>query len=423
MIDLKLFSKLQKGDTAFLLLSPDDPGKLRYYLMSVSVNYSIVAAGECEGELPRDELVGFDVSLSSIIPLLDKGKQFTVSFDGEILRFNDVNGRYNIEPLCVQNDSQLSKDVAKKYTTFIEAYNNYVSSASEEEEISQRLVAQEYEYQQARIMSLSGGASSDPFTDIDPVKAVEERYIPKLQQTRDRLSTIRDRMQGIAEIDLHAFKNLATVASKFNQIVSMCGQYSIVSLATCYVLQKAESPILAMQGKLLRHLLLDTKGKFYSWGEEIVFCTNTVGKKGNKETTVVFLSRYLPSVAVDDTIITRGAVEEQYVFKLKPLMDVVLPCLGKFSDMSFDMGNSRVELRNDQGEKLTYDFELESQDSIYVRKARRGLIDVSEITIATVNIPREVQTILYLFGDKLTMHVKRNKVVLQSDSLYVVFGR
>lgn len=423
MLNLRLFMRLQKGGTAFLVLSQLVPGKLQYFLMSFTVNYSIVTSGTCEGSLPAGEkLLSFDVDLNSVLPLLEKNREFTLSFEGEILRFEDARGQFFISPLCVQHANETSMQIAHTYQEFMQDMDSYATASEELEGLELRLKTHKANYKQAKLLYLSGGPPSDPFSDdgsIDNADAEFEKVQSNLQAQIDAKRVDAEKM---APLDLTALKGIASVAARYGQTVSMCETFAVVSLSTSYVFQRVNSELLAVQGKLLQQLLMDKNGHFYSWQDRIVFCT-AEGKGAERTSTVVFLERYLPNVSVDDTLITKGAVEEKYKLNLRGMLPVISAVLGKFDRMQFDLGKSLLKMTNDSGELLQYKFDTETAYTIELVKAMRGMETASSFPMATIDVPREVQKIIGMFGDDFTIYVKKRKIIFQSGTLYVVFGR
>lgn len=424
MIDLKLFSKLQSSDTAFLLLTRGDPGFVNYFLMSSSVNYSVVTSGICQGDLGDSTTLSFDISLASIIPLVTRNNEFSLSYIDNKLRFNSMNGVYFIEPLCVQHIAGSAVDIASKYMSFNTALTKYSEAESKYEEAVINLQQAQANYKYIKTMELSSPFTGSPFGDAEDVLEdtnVDEKYKKEIAGLESRMEGLKKDLAGLDKIDLSALKNLANIASRYNTTVSMCGDIAIVSLSVSYAIQKIECGVRAVTGKLLHQLLLEPSGQFWVWQDELVFCS-IVGTGVSKSNTVVFLEPYLPNSKVDSTLITKGAVLERYVLDFKGMLPVVRAVLSRFSTMQFDMGSSLLLLGNDSGEVLQYKFETVDSDTLALNKAMRGE-KVDRITMAVIDVPREVQFLLSVLGNDVTVFVKKRKIIFQSGTLYIVFGR
>ncbi len=421
-MNLKLFTKLQKGGTAFLLLAPGTPGKLQYFLMSFTVNYEIVTAGICKGSLSNNQMISFDVDISSLLPLLDKGRDFVLTFEKEVLKFEDPKGQYSITPLCVQHANDTSTRIAKKYKDFMTVLESYESSKEEVEKLELRLKAQSADYQRVKILNLSGGPSENPFTEDTSVERLDREIAAKMEEINKQLVEVRKKASTLSTVDFSLFKNLAIAAAKYGTTVSMCDTFAVVPLKASYLFQRVASPVLAIQGKLLQQLLIDKQGRFYSWNDDIVFCT-IEGKGSERSSTVVFLQRYLPNVPVDDTLVTKGAVEEKYKLNLKGMLPTVSSLLGRFDKMYFEMSKEYLRMTNDSGEVFQHKFNEDyAATAEYVRALRTGL-PAENIVMSTIEVPREIQLILSLFNDDFTVYVKHRKIIFQSGTLYAVFGR
>lgn len=117
-MNLKLFNHLQGSATSTIVLRPGRPGSVQFFLISASVNYSIVVSGECEGDLPDNTPRSFDIVLSSIAPLLDNGYEFRIDYTGGTLRFVEEMERFTVSPLCVEHVADTSLEVMKRFLDF-----------------------------------------------------------------------------------------------------------------------------------------------------------------------------------------------------------------------------------------------------------------------------------------------------------------
>lgn len=421
MLDLKLFTDLQGDTTASLLLKPGSPGMLQFFVISSSVNYSVVVSGECAGELPGNTPISFDVVLSTIAPLLNKSYKFRLAYSSGVLQFVDEEGKFSISPLCVEHISDYALETAQKYIDFTAKLSSYESVCSELNEATARVKQLEASKKQDTVMSLSGFTNSgNPWSEPKDSTAVEDYYAPLLKEAEDKVKALELLKPNIAPVSLDSLKRISTIAARNGSTISMCDSYAVVDLQTAFVIQKADCGTRSVQGKLLRRLLVEPAGKFYELDGDLVFVSG--GKKSKSSITVVFISSYLPNTAIDSTIVTKGAVKEKYMLNLKGMLAVLSVVSNKFDTMVFDMGSSKLRLLNDRGEELTYQFEVEDAKTIELNKLLRGE-SAGRVEMSNVEIPKAVQRILPLLEDKFTVYVKDRKIVLQSDTLYVVFGR
>lgn len=67
MMDLKLLQKLQATEMVTLILKVSPGGVLDYFIVSKTINYSIVATGRCEGII-ESEMRSFNILLSGLMP-------------------------------------------------------------------------------------------------------------------------------------------------------------------------------------------------------------------------------------------------------------------------------------------------------------------------------------------------------------------
>lgn len=425
MLDLKLFVDLQGDTPASLLLKPSSPGYLQFFVISFSVNYSIVVTGECEGELPNSNPVSFDVVLSTVSPLLNKNYKFRLSYFDSTLRFDEVDGKFSVTPLCVEHVNDMALDVAQRYMDFSGILSTFEEGRGELEEAEHELAQLNGNYQQAKITELSGFPNdSNPFGGsslTDREQRIDEYFKPKIAEAEQRVVELRENIPGITIIDMEGFRRIATIAARSGNTVAMCDDYAVVDLATAFVIQKIKCGSRSVQGKLLRQLLLVKNGRFFEFKGDLIFVGFT-GKGKERSSTVVFLNSYLPNTAIDSSIITKGAVKEKYKLKLKGMLQVLTAVSAKFDTMVFDMGSSVLRLSNDRGEMLTYKFEVEDAKTIELNKMLRGE-HAGTIRMSSVEVPKVVQKLLPLMEHDFTVYVKERKVVLQSGTLYIVFSK
>lgn len=425
MLDLKLFSDLQGDGTASLLLRPGNPGMLCFFVIASSVNYSVVVAGECIGELPGEVPLSFDIVLSSITPLLNKNYKFKLSYVGGNLKFTEEHDKFTVTPLFVEHISSISLDIVQKYLKFSEDLAAYEENIVGHEELSLQLKQLEASYSSAKSMALSGFVNdSNPWSDASSTSEhnIDDYYLGKINDVKNRLEKCNSAISVLAEVDLNELKRISLIAARNGTTVSMCDDYAIVDLNNAYVLQKVQCGVRSVQGKLLRRLLIEPAGKFFDTNGSLVFVSSDQQSK-DKTSTVVFFSSYLPNTQVDSTLVTGGgSVLEKYKLNIKSMLGVLSVVSSKFTDMVFEMGTSTLRLTNDRGEELAYKFDVDDAKTIELNKLMRGEM-AGEIKMSSIVIPKTVQRILPLLDDDFTIYVKRRKIILQSRTLYVVFGR
>lgn len=424
MINLKLFTSLQNQAIANILLRPSSPGVLQFYLMSSSVNYNIIVTGRCEGELPNSNPIAFDILLSSISPLFDKNYDFRIEYK-DTLRFVEVHDRFYLEPLCVEHISDMTTSIVKRYLDTMEALSAMSSAKEKLEAVEEELRSTLVNYDEIKKLDLSGGPPSNPFGSVDDLSntKVDKKYLPKIADLKRKQHTLQKETERIKALDFASLKRLSIIAQRYNSIVSMCDTYAVVELRNCYAVQKCENGCgaRAVSGKLLHRLLQEESGTFYSIEDEVFF-HSFEGTGSTRTDTVIFLQPYAVSTVIDSSIVTKGAVREKYTLNIKGLLSVSNTVLSKFDTMEFDMGASRVILSNERGERLVYRFETENAMTPSLRKAMRGET-VENIEFSVISVPREIQKIIGIMNDNFTIYVKDRKIVLQSDTLYLVFAR
>lgn len=424
MLNLKLFTSLQGKNNASLLLKPSTPGQVQFFVMSASVNYNIVVSGECEGELPTPTPMSFDVVLSSIVPLLDRNNEFKITYYGGTLRFVEINDKFSVEPLCVEHISDFAVDIAQRCLDTTELLEKHEQNKERRKEIEDRLHYLESNYKELKVLQLSGPPSEMPWGNVDDLDRtpLDEKYLPEIHKLEVELRTLNG-AECLNEVNFTNMKRIASIAAKYNTVISMCDDYAIVALRNCYVLQKCKCGSRAIQGKLLQRLLQEEAGTFYEKDSELFF-RGLAGKGKSRSETLVFLHPYLPNTQVGSSIITKGAVKEKYALTLKGMMSVVSAVVSKFDTMVFDMGKAELVLSNDRGEHLVHKFDMQDAKTLALNRMMRGEeVKSGELTMSCVEIPGEVQHILGLLRDDFTIYVKDRKVILQSGDLYVVFAR
>ena len=423
MINLKLFSHLQGSNTASMILRPSRPGYLQYFIISSSVNYSIIVAGECPGELPGTQLLSFDIVLSSIAPLLDKNEKFRLAYDNGVLKLVEESGKFFVTPLCVEHASDYAREVVQRYLTITSELKDMDDVTEQREGLEEELRHLRTNYKEISITAGYAGPASNPWSEGPSSQdEIDKRFLPKIQELEDKLAVLGVSSGGeISELDFGDLKRIATIAARNNAVISMCGDYALVELSNSYVIQKATCGVRAVQGKLLQRLLQEEKGHFYSYKDEVVFRCVT-GKAPATSDTMVFLQPYLPNARVDQSIITKGVVLEKYPIDMKGMLAIINVAQSKFDRMTFDMNNSLLVLENDRGERLEHVFDGSKGITLELKKLMAGDLTANP-TMAVIDVPREVQRVIGLLREDMTLFVKERKIIIQSGTLYVVFAR
>ena len=416
-MNLKLLSRLQGTDSVSLILDSEPGGILNYFLIARSVSYDVVCSGQIPGTIVGDQIC-FDIRLSSIIPLVEKGVKFNIVYNEDVLKFVSEDGIIEVVPSYVEHNDPAVFTIIDRYLKFTKFLEDRDRVKFQLEQAEKDLVALKRDYRDTSTLHLSGGPSSDPFTPDDAVKKIDEFYLPKIEEQERRVSKLKSEDMQAKELDLSAFIPLAYSASRGHNLVEMCGDYAIVDLNNSFLLQKGECPIQSIQGQLLYNLLRNGGGKgFYIFEGNVVYLSDA------KESTVVFIQSYLPNISVDSSIVTRGAVEEKYSIKLKGALDSIGAVKHNFPTLSMDMGKGCFNLLNDLGEKLIIKFEVEDAKTVQLMKMMKGIPVQGAITMSVIDIPNEVQSNLFLFKDKLVIYIKKRKIIFQNKNLYLVFGR
>lgn len=419
-MNLKLFTNLQSNDIVSLVLQPSVDGYLKYYLISGAVNYGVVLSGECEGTLESDKPMSFDLSLSAIAPLISKGHDFSISYTNGVLKFNEVKGRFSVEPLCIETLSDMSVNLMERFIGHSDRMSAYNDTMVKIEELNEKLSYYKANYNNALSLSFKSYVN-DPWTE--PSKEEPDRveeFKLKVAECEAAITDLKNQMQGIGGVDYSMFTRIAEIASKNNTTVSLCEDFALVTLANSYVIQKGKCGIRSLNGKIFHRLLKETTGVFYDDEDALTFF-ETFGKGKQRNSIYVVFYTYLPNWTVDSTIITRGAVREKYSIKMQSAVSILAPVLSKFQDMSLDFGEAKIYLSNDRGERIVYNMEVEDAKTLALNKMMRGE-EVGAVTMSTVKVPREVQFLMGYMVENFTVYVKQKKIVIQSGGLYIVFG-
>lgn len=477
MLNIKLFSKLQASDTVSLVLISRKDGMLDYYLVSASVAYSVLSCGICEGEL-SGKVAYFNIRMSSIAPLLDKGIKFRIVYHGGKLLFVSDDDNIQVSLLYVESRDAIVEKAVQTYMDF----NDVLTKHQNKDETLDRLrfdlktvdadlvSAQDtYEYlskcieiQESRsthinprsvsAMQLSGWVNaSSPFgfpedavvassevtdesTNTDSGETEKLKKSKELEEAKEYLDSVRTKRDkicsqiskieadtdglSITDLAMEKFSKIIGAASRTKELVHFCGDYAVLELVSSFLIQKESCPTMAVPGALLSLLMRDGGGKgFFLYKNSLVYASPGV------EHTFVFVSKYLPNVKVDSSIITRGITEEKYPLRLRGLLTVFSAVRNKFPVVKMDMGAGQFILSNDQGEEITIKFDVSNPDTLQLRKFAKDGVAPKHWKMSTIAVPREVQGLLSLLSGELTVFVKSRKVILQSGTLFVVFGR
>lgn len=417
-MDLNLLTKLQNDDTVILMLRERSADILDYFIVSRSIVCDVLCVGVCEGTIPTDMLT-FNIRLSSISALLRRGYRFLVSYSMGELKFTTPDGKLTVTPLYVETEDKEALAVVKKYSNLNEELQKDKEREDRREELMEKLRLLRGKFSSISLMHLGGGPPDDPFTEDEAWKTIEQKYTDEIKRYESLIAETNRDASAVRDLNLKAFIDIALAASRSHGVVDMCGSYAILELDSCYMLQKSECPVQSIQGQLLYSLLRDGDGLgFLQYNKDLVYIK---GNPKTEEKTVVMISSYLPSSVVDDTIVTKGSVQERYEVRLKDILVAVNIVKSQFPDLVFNMGMARAELSNELGEQIQLKFEVVDSDTVQLRKMKRG--ETVNITMANISIPKQVQGILSLFRGKITIYVKEKKVIFQAGTLYLIFGR
>lgn len=417
MKNLKLLGRLQAADMVTLILKANPGERLDYYILAKSINYSLLASGECDGSI-NGGMRTFNILLSGLLPMLEKGYSFRIAYEDDTLTFTSEDERLKLTPLCVEYNDPSSVKIVDKYQRFVTALQEGETLDTQVVRLENEITDLQHQYNGVSLHHLElEMQSSSPFDEDVGSQKIEDKFGPLIAEKREQLAILQRKVKAFRKVDLKAFKTLALAASRAHEMISFCESYAVVSLKSSFLLQKASCPVMSVQGPLLYQLLNHSNGDGFYWFEN-----SLVYSVGGAERTTVFMEAYLPNTSVDESIVTRGAVSEKYTLSMKGILAVTQLMKSKFPDMTFNMSDGYILLENDKGETITSKFDVENMQSIKLAKSMRGETNI-EWTETRLSIPREVQSLLSLFRDQMTVYIKERKVVFQADKLYLVFGR
>ena len=416
MMNLRLLSKLKALDSVSLILRPSAGEMLDYFLISRSIAYEIICTGQTAGSIPSG-MISFDIRMASIVPLIEKGYSFFIQYEGDELKFVAEGEQIAITPSYVESTDTNAFRVLEKYIRFSNALEDSARQVHQVETLQNELSCLKNRYQGLTLMQLSGGPSDNPFGPV-PTQKLDDTYQPLIAEKEAQLNKALSQSAGLQQLDLSAFRDIAGAAARSHSLVDMCGDYALLSLKASFLLQKSPCPTQSIQGQLFHQLLSDGLGKgFYWFNDELVYLN------GEKEKTIVFVAKYLPANDVDSTIVTRGTVTEKYKVKIKSILNITALVKSQFPKFQMDMGAAQFILSNDLGETIKMHFDIEDAKSVALAKVMRGEAIQGGVTMATIDVPSDAQSVLNLFKEDLTVYIKNKKVVFQNKGLYLVFGR
>lgn len=416
MKNLKLLQRLQASEMVTLILQTSPGDVLDYFIIARTINYSIIANGKCAGSISAP-MRTFNILLAGLMPMVGEGYDFSITYDNDVLKFISKDETVTLTPLCVEFHDEQAESILRKFQRYLAAADAEARLVANQDNLEQEIAALQHNYTGAKQLHLEAEMqSSNPFSEDTGSKKIDQKFVPQIAEKKRELEELQRTSRDLSPMDLKPFKTIALAAARANEIVNFCGDYAIMELKTSYVLQKTECKTMAVQGKLLYNLLQYNDGEGFYWFENsLMFVT------GAKEQMIVFLEKYLPNTKVDSTIVTRGVVLEKYMLSMRGVLKITQLMKSKFPEMTLDMGAPLIILENDKGERIEIAFKVEDMDSLELRKAMKG--KPSNVTTAKISIPSEVQSLLGMFRDKLTICVKQRKVLLSSGDLYLVFGR
>lgn len=417
MIDLSLLSRLQMPDTVSLILKKNPGDRLDYYIIAQTVTYSAICNGKCNGFIEKD-MTCFNIRLSSLVPLIAKGYKLDIHYVEDKLYFVTEDGKTQITPLYVEYNDPNAVVIIEKYLKFSEALQQKEELSDLQHDLQKELDSTKREYEAISRMNLSGGPPENPFGEFTGNKKIDAEYLPRIQNLQSRVNKVSTQSNSAVEINLSKFSNLVGIASRLHEVVNFCSDYATVSFSGAYLIQKCTCPVMALQGQILNTLVKDGNGEnFYMFNESLVYI------HGTKSQTVVFLSKYLPSGDISTDIITRGVVYEKYSINISDAVTLFNLVRSRFSSFKMNLGSGTFELANDNGELISMKFSVEDAKTLQLARLVRGEPVDSGVLMSTIDIPKPVQSALGLFKNRLSVFVKKNKVIFQNEDLYLVFSR
>ncbi len=417
-MNLALFSKLQDSDTVSLILRKREANLLDYFLVSSTVSHEVVTSGVCQGEVD-EPVVCFNIKISFIRSLIGSGVNLNISYFNGNLKFTSNDGKVVVNPLYVEYRNKLVNDSVVKFIEFLEALEDYNRFESIKQNVEVELASLEHTYNEATKMNLSGGPSLNPFEDDGTQEKLDKMYQEKMREVKERFDVKLNSGKKISKVNFKPFAKIANYSSKIHGVIDFCETFAVMSIKdSLYLFQKGSCPVMSIPSKLLSTLIKDNKGEgFYLFEDDLVYFNGTSGA------TVVFITHYLPGNVAGIDLITRGAVQEKYKIKLKRVLKILSLLRSNVEDIKIDLGSGNAILSNNTGEEARIKIDVLDAQTVELNKMMKGESNVGEIKMSTITISKDIQFLLTLFQDNLIVYVKKNKVIFQNDSLYMVFSR
>lgn len=414
-MNLNLLSKLQTSDSVYLILQPKLGGIIDYYIIARNISFDLVSSGQMNGTVENDRSLSFEIRLASILPLINKGYQFNIKFENNQLVFVTEDDKVVVKPSYVESRDSGSFNILGRYMELSAEFQKLERIKNQYDNLYTELLELKRIEDHNSLMNIID--NTDNLSEVVESK-VDRELRSKIEMKEKELSSLQSSLKSLQSINLKPFIDIATVASKAHTVVDMCDEYAIVDLGNSFLIEKSKCPVLSIQGVLFSQLLKDGGGEgFYLYKDELVYIN------GNKDITSVFIAKYLPNNSVDASIVKNGVVTERYEIRIHSLLKVISLVKSSFKDVSMDMNTGQFILTNDLGEVLRINFDVDNVNSLQLIKSKSGKVVQGGIKLAIINIPVAVQNILGYFKDSLIIYVKKNKIVFQNKSLFLVFGR
>lgn len=414
-MNLNLLSKLQTSDSVYLILQPKLGGIIDYYIIARNISFDLVSSGQMNGTVENDRSLSFEIRLASILPLINKGYQFNIKFENNQLVFVTEDDKVVVKPSYVESRDSGSFNILGRYMELSAEFQKLERIKNQYDNLYTELLELKRIEDHNSLMNIID--NTDNLSEVVESE-VDKELRSKIEMKEKELSSLQSSLKSLQSINLKPFIDIATVASKAHTVVDMCDEYAIVDLGNSFLIEKSKCPVLSIQGMLFSQLLKDGGGEgFYLYKDELVYIN------GNKDITAVFIAKYLPNNSVDASIVKNGVVTERYEIRIHSLLKVISLVKSSFKDVSMDMNTGQFILTNDLGEVLRINFDVDNVNSLQLIKSKSGKVVQGGIKLAIINIPVAVQNILGYFKDSLIIYVKKNKIVFQNKSLFLVFGR
>lgn len=342
-MNLSLFNKLKGSEVANMLLKRNDHGTLDYFIISSTINYTVINFGECRGNINKP-VISLNVNLSPLITLMEK----QITFELEV-----IDGEANF----------VSVDKTK--------YKIRIKPSSIE------------------------------YADSDTLNALTEftQYM---------------RQESLHSIDLSPLRRLSEIAAKCHSVVHVTRNFSAVELKDSFVIQKVQLQPMAIAGFLLRSLLIDG-GTFNTFNNKLFYTSKD-------RRTVVKMTRYMPSLTIDETILTKGATKEKYIIDTLVVSKLISFLYSKYKNCSIDMANGKLTMLNEIGEEINCAFDIKESQTVALEKMKTDGI-IRNIEMSRFKLPNSIYTTIGSFSGDIEVFIKTNKIIFKNKDMYLVFGR